>query len=625
MWLGTTARRWAATAAGVAVPLAGMLSPVLTPAQAVVPGAAGKVVFTSCRTGASEIWVMNADGTGQAQLTRDGAKQGGKCADSGSREPVWSPDGTKIAFTSYMNGTVGSSSDIFVMNPDGTGRVNLTKFSGFDDEPAWSPDGTKIAWRSNRGNSNDAEVWVMNADGSSPVQVTHHGGVDDEPAWSPDGTKIAIRRCNPNSGANAGHCSLALINPDGTNVTDIGEVTPGGKDDPAWSPDGKLIAFRSYGVNGEPDIHVVNAADGTNKVDLTNDADSNVDPAYSPDETKIAYVRQPVNIPERSGNGEIWLMNADGSGQVNLTNDPGFDGDADFQIVSTATPPTTAAPGPTPTTAPTTATPPASEPATPARSPAAPSPDPARSGYRMVDTGGKVYAFGQAQNLGNASVPANIPAVDLEQDPVGDGYWVVDCHGVVYPFGSARSVGNAGGKLQPEEKVTSLSATSSGGGYWIFTDRGRALSFGDAAFHGDMGGVKLNGPVLDSVPTPSGLGYYMVASDGGVFTFGDAHFAGSTGSMKLNAPVQSLVPDRDGAGYWLVASDGGVFSFGSQFRGSMGAVRLNKPMTGMIAFGNGYLMVAEDGGIFNFSDRPFDGSLGATPPAQPVVSVAAAV
>jgi Tol biopolymer transport system component len=620
-WTSTSnSKRWVVGWATVGLSLLG-LTPVLLPAQAVVPGATGRIVFTSCRTGASEIWVMNADGTGQTQLTKDGAKPGGKCADSGSREPVWSPDGTKIAFMSYMNGVVGSSSDIFVMNPDGTGRINLTKFSGFDDEPAWSPDGTKIVWRSNRAN-NDAEVWVMNADGSNPVQLTNHAGVDDEPAWSPDGTKIAIRRCNPNSGANAGHCSIALVNPDGSNVTDIGDVTPGAKDDPAWSTDGKLIAFRSYGVNNAPDIHVINSTDGTNKVDLTNDPDSNVDPAFSPDGTKIAYVRQPANVPERTGNAEIWLMNADGSGQVNLTNDPGFDGDADFQMVGTATPQTTAPPGPTPTTAP--ATPPASTPPASSPGPAAPSPAASRSGYWMVDAAGKVYAFGQAKHMGDAGLTPNIPAVDLEPYPGSEGYWVVDRHGTVSPFGAARNLGNAGGKLRPDEKVTSLSATPSGAGYWIFTDRGRALPFGDAAFHGDMDGVALNGPVLDSVPTPSGLGYYMVASDGGVFTFGDAHFAGSTGNMKLNAPVQSLVPDPDGAGYWLVASDGGVFTFGSQFRGSMGATRLNKPMTGMIAFGNGYLMVAEDGGIFNFSNRPFDGSLGAAPPSVPIVSVAAA-
>jgi ribosomal protein L24E len=136
--------------------------------------------------------------------------------------------------------------------------------------------------------------------------------------------------------------------------------------------------------------------------------------------------------------------------------------------------------------------------------------------------------------------------------------------------------------------------------------------------------VRLNGPVLDSIPTPSGNGYYLVASDGGIFTFGDAEFRGSMGGIPLNAPVQSLVPDADGDGYWLVASDGGIFSFASAFHGSMGGVRLNGPITGMVRFGDGYLMVGTDGGIFTFTDKPFHGSLGASPPASPIVSVAAA-
>jgi hypothetical protein len=94
------------------------------------------------------------------------------------------------------------------------------------------------------------------------------------------------------------------------------------------------------------------------------------------------------------------------------------------------------------------------------------------------------------------------------------------------------------------------------------------------------------------------------------------------GGVRLNAPVQSLVPDPDSRGYWLVASDGGVFAFDAPFRGSMGSVRLNKPVTGMVPYGNGYLMVGEDGGIFNFSDQAFLGSLGARPPSRPIVAVA---
>ena len=108
-----------------------------------------------------------------------------------------------------------------------------------------------------------------------------------------------------------------------------------------------------------------------------------------------------------------------------------------------------------------------------------------------------------------------------------------------------------------------------------------------------------------------------------MFALGDAHYQGSMGNIKLNKPVQSIVVDPDGEGYWLVASDGGVFSFKAPFHGSTGSMTLNKPMTGMVAFGNGYLMVAEDGGVFNFSDKAFSGSLGNNPPANPIVSISA--
>ncbi|MDQ1497583.1 MAG: hypothetical protein QOI86_923, partial [Actinomycetota bacterium] len=96
------------------------------------------------------------------------------------------------------------------------------------------------------------------------------------------------------------------------------------------------------------------------------------------------------------------------------------------------------------------------------------------------------------------------------------------------------------------------------------------------------------------------------------------------GRQGSRGPVRGLVPDPDGVGYWLVASDGGIFAFDAPFRGSMGAAHLNRPVVGMVASGNGYLMVGADGGIFDFSSTPdgFQGSLGARPPAAPVVSVA---
>ena len=247
------------------------------------------------------------------------------------------------------------------------------------------------------------------------------------------------------------------------------------------------------------------------------------------------------------------------------------------------------------------------------------------SGYWLLADDGAVSAFGEAADvIPAAPLPAGVTAVDIEPTPTRDGYWILGSDGSVRPAGAAPAFGSLErARLASGEGPTSLSATASGRGYWVFTDRGRVVPFGDAQNFGDMTGTKLNGPVLDSVATPTGKGYYMVASDGGIFAFGDAKFEGSMGATKLNAPVQSLVPDSDGKGYWLVASDGGIFAFDAPFRGSMGDKKLNKPVVGMVRYGNGYLMVGADGGIFNFSNLPFSGSLGDSPPASPVVAVAA--
>jgi hypothetical protein len=124
--------------------------------------------------------------------------------------------------------------------------------------------------------------------------------------------------------------------------------------------------------------------------------------------------------------------------------------------------------------------------------------------------------------------------------------------------------------------------------------------------------------------------YWAVASDGGVFAFGGLPFYGSMGGVKLNKPMVGIAPTMgpvgaDGKGYWTVASDGGVFTFGSApFRGSMGAVKLNKPMVGIAAdpATGGYWTVASDGGVFAF-DAPFFGSMGAVKLNRPVVAMAA--
>ena len=134
-----------------------------------------KIAFTSERDGNWEVYVMNADGTGQRNLTRNAANDFLWPSSSS-----WSPDGRKIVFGRDRNGD-GSSDDIYVVNADGSGQRRLTQDG---QRPLWSPDGQKIAFRSKR-NGND-DIYVMNPDGSGQRNLTHNPArIDDGLAWSP--------------------------------------------------------------------------------------------------------------------------------------------------------------------------------------------------------------------------------------------------------------------------------------------------------------------------------------------------------------------------------------------------------------------------------------------------------
>jgi hypothetical protein len=129
----------------------------------------GAIAFSSDREGLYQIYVMNADGTGQTRLTNNAASD---------LYPAWSPDGTKIAFSRGF--------EIYVMNADGTGPTRLTHNTAHDDLPAWSPDGTKIAFGSDRDGINlNYEIYVMNADGTGPTRLTNNPAHDHWPAWRP--------------------------------------------------------------------------------------------------------------------------------------------------------------------------------------------------------------------------------------------------------------------------------------------------------------------------------------------------------------------------------------------------------------------------------------------------------
>lgn len=145
--------------------VAGLLLISAPPSFAAFPGLNGKIAFTrNPGNGNLQIWVMNHDGTGQTNLTNN--------ANYYYSNPRWSPDGTKLAFTSNENND--GNFDIWVMNADGTDLQNLTNSTTHHESwPAWSPDGAKIAFsRSPIGGTTGANLWIMDADGNDLCQRT---------------------------------------------------------------------------------------------------------------------------------------------------------------------------------------------------------------------------------------------------------------------------------------------------------------------------------------------------------------------------------------------------------------------------------------------------------------------
>ena len=208
------------------------------------------IAFSSDRSGSDQLYLMNADGSGQTQLTSGGGSH-----------PAWSPDGGKIAFS--------ADGQVFVMNADGSAVTQLTTAGG--NTPTWSPDGTRIAFMS--GGSFETDIYVMNADGSEVVRLTTASGIDANPDWSPDGTKIAFN--SDRSGERHTH----VMNADGTAVT---QLTFGAYQDiaPEWSPEGSKIAFYSSRT-GISRLYMMNA-DGTEQVPLTPKSFSASDPVWRP-------------------------------------------------------------------------------------------------------------------------------------------------------------------------------------------------------------------------------------------------------------------------------------------------------------------------------------------------------
>src|SRR5918996_184188 len=246
---------------------------------------------------------------------------------------AWSPDGSRIAFR--------WQGPIRVMNADGSGIEQLTTCrlpdcdadAGGDSHPSWSPDGTRVAF--SRFNGTHEELWVVGADGSEPRPLNQEFAAIIQVAWSPDGTAIAVVGF-AGPGPDIGPDRIYLVDAEtGQIVRTLG--APSGLEfggTISWSPDAQFLAFDAYRGEGTLDavagIYVMRT-DGTHARLLTAcptdhlGGCTDMHPAWSPDGRQIAFTRALPELGSDGFMGDIFVIDVDGGRVRRVTSGPGLD------------------------------------------------------------------------------------------------------------------------------------------------------------------------------------------------------------------------------------------------------------------------------------------------------------
>ena len=312
--------------------LASGLSPGEPDAQTAAPN--GKIVYSGydTQTQRTQIYTMNPDGTGVSNITQSHTDVNWSPRITFGDGPEWSPNGTKISASGSSLSDAGNccSRNVYVMDADGTNVQRLTNTpsasEGEDYEPTWAPDGSWLAFTSTRNEgpgdpdnptsnfSDDREIYRMKADGTNETQLTATSSryTDEQPSISPDGTKIAFASNRHWDTTGVDQLDIYIMNADGTGeprrlTFDAAPTYPleTQSQNPAWSPDGTRIAYESTrGFEGKGEIFVMNADGSGQPINVSNHPDWDTDPAWSPDGTQITFTS------ERAGQRDIWAVDA---------------------------------------------------------------------------------------------------------------------------------------------------------------------------------------------------------------------------------------------------------------------------------------------------------------------------
>jgi len=258
------------------------------------------VLFVSNATGTAQLYGMSSDGLAVQQLTNSATSIGDfawssqdqiaftsdslvyiMSFDTSNLTPLlvdgitalvgnsldWSPDGERLVYRANESGV----DDLFIINRDGSAKINLTNSVGNHADPDWSQEGSQIVFVSDRDGNN--ELYLMDADGLNVVRLTISDAQELQPAWSPDNSQIAYVSNQD------GNYEIYLMSADGTNPQRLTDYA-GTDEQPTWSEDGSSLLFVSDrdGVRG---VYSMNL-DGTNIQRLTDPYTESISPASRP-------------------------------------------------------------------------------------------------------------------------------------------------------------------------------------------------------------------------------------------------------------------------------------------------------------------------------------------------------
>jgi tol-pal system beta propeller repeat protein TolB len=277
----------------------------LHPASAALPGRNGRIAFVSDRNGTStEVFTMDTDGRRVRQLTHIGL--------DGAYEPAFAPRGKRVAFVTNRDGY-----KILTIGTDGKRRRPFPGHPHLTAEglPYFSPGGRRIVYQSNRDADGDMEIFTSRLDGKGRRQLTRNiTFTDGDPAYSPDGKRIAFVSDRD------GDEEIFVMRADGTRQT---QLTHNAFRDamPSFSPNGRRIVFATSSDGNSFEIFVMRS-DGTGQRQLTDTENIGAgagNPDYSPNGKRIVF------DSNRDGDDEIFVMRADGTGEHQITHNTVID------------------------------------------------------------------------------------------------------------------------------------------------------------------------------------------------------------------------------------------------------------------------------------------------------------